>query len=56
MITLAHLRRVAKELREDVDERVLRDMIVEANGGQGISNGVGMEEFEGVMRRAGVFG
>ena len=53
-IQLADLRRVAKELREDVPEDVLKDMIREATGG-GLS-GVGMDEFEGVMRRAGVFG
>ena len=55
-ITLAHLKRVARELREEVDERLLRDMIVEANGGEGTNKGVGMDDFEGVMRRAGVFG
>lgn len=57
-ITLAHLRRVAKELREDVPDDVLRDMILEANGGvkgKGREVGsVGLEEFEGVMKRAGV--
>lgn len=53
-ISLAHLRRVAKELREDVPDSTLRDMIREANGSQG--NVVGREEFERVMRRAGVFG
>lgn len=51
-ITLAHLRRVARELREDVSDATLRDMIREANGG---GTGVGREEFEEVMRRAGVF-
>ncbi|KAF2659618.1 hypothetical protein K491DRAFT_149939 [Lophiostoma macrostomum CBS 122681] len=60
-ITLAHLRRVAKELRDDVPDDVLRDMIREANGGvkgsgkgAGAVGGVNLEEFEGVMRRAGV--
>lgn len=53
-IQLQDLRRVAKELREDVPENVLRDMLREATGGQ--VSGVGLEEFEGVMRRAGVFG
>ena len=53
-INLSDLRKVAKELREDVPENVLRDMIREATGG-GLG-GVGKEEFEGVMRRAGVFG
>ncbi|ORY03241.1 EF-hand superfamily Ca2+-modulated protein [Clohesyomyces aquaticus] len=57
-ITLAHLRRVAKELREDVPDEVLKDMILEANGGtrgQGRDPGaVGLEEFESVMKRAGL--
>lgn len=56
MITLERLRQVAKELREDVAEGTLRDMIREANGGGNVAGGVGREEFEGVMRRAGVFG
>lgn len=54
-ITVADLRRVARELKEEVGEQVLRDMIMEANGGGGASKGVGVGEFEGVMRRAGVF-
>jgi Ca2+-binding EF-hand superfamily protein len=53
-ITLAHLRRVARELREDVPDKMLRDMIKEATSGGGPV--VGREDFEGVMRRAGVFG
>ncbi|KAI5368119.1 Putative EF-hand domain pair protein [Septoria linicola] len=53
-ITIGDLKRVAKELREDVPDSVLRDMVREAKGG-GLG-GVGKEEFEGVMRRAGVFG
>lgn len=57
-ITLAHLRRVAKELKEDVPDEVLMDMIREANGGvkgKGRdTGGVGEEEFESVLRRAGV--
>lgn len=57
-ITLAHLRRIARLLKEDVNEQVLKDMLVEANGEgkDGWRKGVGIEEFEGVMRRAGVFG
>ncbi|KAF2083968.1 hypothetical protein K490DRAFT_50240 [Saccharata proteae CBS 121410] len=59
-ITIQHLRRVARELREDVSDDVLRDMIVEANGedrgDRGVGRGVSLEDFEGVMRRAGVFG
>ncbi|KAH9838134.1 linoleate diol synthase [Teratosphaeria destructans] len=53
-ITVQDLRRVARDLREEVPEGVLRDMVREAKGG-GLG-GVGFEEFEGVMRRAGVFG
>lgn len=58
-ITLQDLRRVAKELREEVDDKILMLMIEEANGQEGkqsVGKGVGKEEFEGVMRRAGVFG
>ena len=54
-ITLATLKRVAKALKEDVDEEVLRDMILEANGGGGVGRGVEKKEFEGVLRRAGVW-
>ena len=46
------LKRVARELKEDLDDSVLRDMLREANGG---GRGVSIEDFEGVMRRAGVF-
>lgn len=57
-ITLAHLRRVAQELREDVADDVLKDMILEANGGvrgQGREvGGVSLEEFASVMKRAGL--
>ena len=54
-ITLAHLRRVAAVLKEDVDEEVLKDMILEANGGAGVARGVEVDEFDGVMRSAGVW-
>jgi len=54
-ITLAGLKRIAKVLRDDVSEDVLRDMLLEANGGAGVGKGVDREEFEGVMRRAGVW-
>lgn len=54
-ITMAHLRRIARELKEDVSEDVMKDMILEANGGGGVNRGVMMQDFEGVMRRAGVF-
>jgi hypothetical protein len=55
MITLATLKGVARALKEEVDEDVLRDMILEANGGTGVGRGVNREEFEGIMRRAGVW-
>ena len=53
-INLNDLKRVAKDIREDVPDNVLKDMIREATGG-GLG-GVSMEDFEGVMKRAGVFG
>ncbi|KAL1615160.1 hypothetical protein SLS54_009242 [Diplodia seriata] len=59
-IRVADLKRVARELREEVDEEVLWDMVVEANGErkskEGVGRGVELEDFEQVMRRAGVFG
>ncbi|KXH38269.1 calmodulin [Colletotrichum salicis] len=55
VITMADLKRVAAVLREDVKDEVLRDMILEANGGAGVGKGVRREEFEEVMRRAGVW-
>ncbi|KAK8231978.1 EF-hand superfamily Ca2+-modulated protein [Phyllosticta capitalensis] len=59
-ITVADLKRVARELREDVDDETLCDMVLEANGEArgktGVAKGVTLEEFESVMRRAGVFG
>lgn len=54
-ITLATLKRVARSLKEDVDEELLRDMILEANGGGGVGKGVEKDEFESVLRRAGVW-
>ena len=55
-ISLSHLRRIARELKEDsVDDELLKDMILEANGGSGISAGVTLEQFHDVMTRAGVF-
>ncbi|KAI3323073.1 EF-hand [Xylariaceae sp. AK1471] len=55
MLTLAHLKRIAMTLKQDVDEAVLRDMILEANGGAGVGRGVSKSEFEEVMRRAGAW-
>ncbi|OJJ51092.1 hypothetical protein ASPZODRAFT_11940 [Penicilliopsis zonata CBS 506.65] len=55
-ITLSHLKRIARELKEDsVGEELLRDMILEANGGGGVAAGVTLEQFRDVMGRAGVF-
>jgi hydroxyacylglutathione hydrolase len=54
-ITLSHLKRVAAALKEDLNDDILKDMILEANGGGGLGRGVEREEFEGVMRRAGMW-
>lgn len=54
-IMMSHLKRVAAALKEDVSDEVLKDMILEANGGSGVGKGVRREDFEGVMRRAGVW-
>lgn len=54
-LTLAHLKRIAMTLKQDVDEALLRDMILEANGGAGVGRGVSRSEFEEVMRRAGAW-
>ncbi|CAK7202346.1 hypothetical protein SEUCBS139899_005069 [Sporothrix eucalyptigena] len=55
VITMAHLRRIAATLKEDVADDVLRDMVLEANGGAGVTQGVDRDAFENVMRRAGVW-
>ncbi|KAI9891190.1 MAG: centrin, EF-hand protein [Vezdaea aestivalis] len=49
-ITLGMLRRVARELKEDVDDEMLSAMLSEAGGPM-----VDREMFAEVMRRAGVF-
>ncbi|EFE42368.1 hypothetical protein TRV_02892 [Trichophyton verrucosum HKI 0517] len=54
-ILMSHLRAVAKSLKEDVSEELMKDMIREANGGDGIQSGVNIEQFKDVMKRAGVF-
>nr|POE74306.1 caltractin [Quercus suber] len=51
-ITLVDLKRVAREMKENVSDAVLRDMIKEAKSGA--VGGVDVEEFGDVMRRAGV--
>lgn len=55
VIRLQDLRAVAKTLKEDVSDDVLKAMILEANGGKGIGTGVTMEDFRAIMIRAGVF-
>lgn len=55
VITIANLKRIAAILKEDVDDQLLRDMILEANGGAGVGRGVKKDEFEVVMRKAGVW-
>ncbi|KAL6248587.1 hypothetical protein RBB50_004842 [Rhinocladiella similis] len=55
VIRLQDLRLVAKTLKEDVSDDILKAMILEANGGQGIGRGVNVEDFRAVMTRAGVF-
>ncbi|CAK7243032.1 MAG: hypothetical protein STHCBS139747_004539 [Sporothrix thermara] len=55
VITVTHLRRIAATLKEDVADDVLRDMVLEANGGAGVAQGVDRDAFENVMRRAGVW-
>lgn len=54
-ITLYHLKKVVALLKEDVEEELLKDMILEANGGRGVGAGVGKDEFDDVMRRAGAW-
>lgn len=55
VLTLAHLKRVAMTLKQDIDEALLKDMILEANSGAGVGKGVRRDEFEAVMRRAGAW-
>ncbi len=55
VLTLPHLRRVAALLKQEATDELLRDMILEANGGAGVARGVRKDEFENVMRRAGVW-
>ncbi|KAL4939711.1 hypothetical protein BDV06DRAFT_198312 [Aspergillus oleicola] len=54
-ITIAHLRRIARELKEDVGDQLLKDMILEANGGGSLQEGVSLGQFRDVLVRAGVF-
>ncbi|KAL3474122.1 hypothetical protein BJX99DRAFT_232216 [Aspergillus californicus] len=55
-ITISHLRQIARELKEDsVGDALIKDMILEANGGVGVEAGVSLEQFHEIMMRAGVF-
>lgn len=54
-ITVGDLRQVARTLKEDVDESILRAMILEANGNKGVSSGVSKEDFADLGARAGAF-
>lgn len=54
-ISLGQLRKVARDLKEAVDDDLLKDMIKEANGGSGVNAGVNVEQFREVMMRAGIF-
>jgi Ca2+-binding EF-hand superfamily protein len=51
-ISAAHLRRVARDIRAEVDDQSLRDMIVLANGNLsgGWKRGVAYNEFEEFVR------
>jgi Ca2+-binding EF-hand superfamily protein len=51
-ISAAHLRRVARDIRTEVDDQSLRDMIVLANGNLsgGWKRGVAYNEFEEFVR------
>ena len=55
VIRLQDLRAVAKVLKEDVSDEVLKAMMLEANGGKSVGAGVGIDEFQSIMTRAGVF-
>ncbi|KAG8530445.1 uncharacterized protein KY384_004947 [Bacidia gigantensis] len=50
-ITMGMLKNIAGLLKEDVSDDLLRNMMMEANGGGGVGEGVDIGEFEGVMRR-----
>ena len=54
-ITYSDLRRVAGLLNQDVSDDVLKAMIIEANGGNMVADGVDMDQFRKIMSRAGVF-
>jgi Ca2+-binding EF-hand superfamily protein len=54
-IGFADLKRIATLLNAEVDDQTIKDMILEGNGGAGVSQGVTKEEFDVLMRRAGVW-
>ena len=55
VITFSDLRRVSGLLNAEADEQLIKDMILEGNTGAGVSKGVTKEEFDLLMRRAGVW-
>ena len=55
ILTLEHLRGIAKDLKMTVDEDLLKEMILEANEGIGLEHGVTFEQFQGAMARTGMF-
>ena len=52
-ITIGDLERIAEEIKLEVGKEEMIAMIEEANGARGAGQGVGLEEFGEVMRRAG---
>lgn len=54
-ITLYDLRQTASILKEDISDDVLKAMILEANNGSGVGQGIDVEQFREIMTRAGVF-
>jgi len=46
-ILVSHLKKVARDLKEDVSDELLRDMIREANGGDGLHAGVNYRAVSG---------
>ena len=55
LITFADLRRVAKELGEQLTDEELGEMIDEASGG-GAGEGVSLQDFERIMKKTSLFG
>ncbi|KAJ5893668.1 hypothetical protein N7495_005359 [Penicillium taxi] len=54
-IKMGHLRNHARKLNMEEDDDLLKSMILVANGGAGVNEGVTLEQFHDVMQRAGLF-